>query len=533
MTGMPIDMMQVDAAQYASISKEMLETGEYLEVKHRGQNYLDKPPLLFWTSALSFKLFGQSNMSYKLFSFLALILAAFSIYRFSLLFDQRRTALLAAIISLSHVAAMLMANDVRTDTLLLGCATFALWQAAAYIQTKSLSHLLLFGVGSGFAMLAKGPIGLMLPISAMGLHLILTKQWKRIFDPKWIFALLVIAVVLFPMCWGLYHQFDANPNATVNGKTGVSGLYFFFWEQSFGRLTGESDWNDDSGYFYFVNTYLWAFIPWIGLLIAAIIDRIKNRKRTPSNTEWYTVGAILIPFIALSFSNYKLPHYIFITLPFTSLWVARYLIGQFENPDSLHARCIYGVQWVLFTIILIIALIITLYVFPIGNWLTLILLLVAGMITIMALCKKSNRVTKSIILSIASFLIMTIVMNIQFYPNLLRYQSSSQLGQYMKDQALDPGRVTILDAHGHGMDFYGDGFVQIVDTVDQIEWPETDFVALRRGNRDLIRPRLDSSILIYQTPDFKVTKLNLPFLDPKRRETKVDTLYLYQLKQGD
>ena len=51
-----IDIMEIDAAQYASISQEMLQTGDYLQVHHRHADYLDKPPLLFWLTSFSFKL---------------------------------------------------------------------------------------------------------------------------------------------------------------------------------------------------------------------------------------------------------------------------------------------------------------------------------------------------------------------------------------------------------------------------------------------------------------------------------------------
>ena len=52
--GSYVDVMEVDAAQYASMSQEMLQTGEFLQVHHRYQDYLDKPPLLFWLSSISF-----------------------------------------------------------------------------------------------------------------------------------------------------------------------------------------------------------------------------------------------------------------------------------------------------------------------------------------------------------------------------------------------------------------------------------------------------------------------------------------------
>ena len=75
-----IDIMEVDAAQYASISQEMLQTGEYLQVHHRYADYLDKPPLLFWVTSLSYKLFGISNFTFRLPSFLFLLIGLYATY---------------------------------------------------------------------------------------------------------------------------------------------------------------------------------------------------------------------------------------------------------------------------------------------------------------------------------------------------------------------------------------------------------------------------------------------------------------------
>ena len=52
-TGIRVDMMEVDATQYAEISREMSESGNYLQVYQYGDDYLDKPPFLFWISASS------------------------------------------------------------------------------------------------------------------------------------------------------------------------------------------------------------------------------------------------------------------------------------------------------------------------------------------------------------------------------------------------------------------------------------------------------------------------------------------------
>ena len=80
--GMFVPIMEVDAAQYASISDQLLHGKSILQIKHRHFEYLDKPPLLFWLSAVSIKIFGISSFAYKIPSVLGLLLGVFSTYMF-------------------------------------------------------------------------------------------------------------------------------------------------------------------------------------------------------------------------------------------------------------------------------------------------------------------------------------------------------------------------------------------------------------------------------------------------------------------
>ncbi|HNG90029.1 MAG TPA: glycosyltransferase family 39 protein, partial [Saprospiraceae bacterium] len=325
--------MDVDASQYASISMEMVQGDSWLQVMHRMGHYLDKPPLLFWLSAYCFNLFGFSTWAYKLPSALAALLACWALYRFARLFYEPSVARHAAFILASSVGFLLLCNDVRTDTLLLAMTVCAVWQVAAYHLWRKWQHLAAAFFFIGLAMLAKGPIGLMLPAWAVAAHLLWTKDWKGLLDWRWLAGLLVTAAVLAPMCWGLWLQFDSHPERMVNGRTGVSGLYFFFWEQSFGRITGENVWKNDTGSLYFLHVYLWAFAPW-AFVLAGLMWRWLRRPWGAKEAEsagfgdrldWkeaFSIGGFFVSFVALSLSKYKLPHYIFVTLPWASVLVA-------------------------------------------------------------------------------------------------------------------------------------------------------------------------------------------------------------------
>ena len=52
--------------QYASMSREILRNDNFLHLFDNGEPYLDKPPLIFWVTALFFKLLGPSDLVYRL-----------------------------------------------------------------------------------------------------------------------------------------------------------------------------------------------------------------------------------------------------------------------------------------------------------------------------------------------------------------------------------------------------------------------------------------------------------------------------------
>ncbi|MEM7038477.1 MAG: hypothetical protein AAF570_15945, partial [Bacteroidota bacterium] len=64
--GLFIDILEIDAAQYATMAREIAESNDFLHLFDKdGGNYLDKPPMVFWTAALSFKLFGVGTVAEK------------------------------------------------------------------------------------------------------------------------------------------------------------------------------------------------------------------------------------------------------------------------------------------------------------------------------------------------------------------------------------------------------------------------------------------------------------------------------------
>lgn len=514
------DVMETDAAQYASISREMAETGNYLQVLHRGQNYLDKPPLLFWLSSLTLKAFGNVAWAYKLPSFLFTILGLWSVFRFTLIYYARKTAWFAFFILASCQAWFLFNNDVRTDTMLAGSVIFAVWQIARYLEYKNIWGLILGGLGIAAAMMAKGPIGIMAPALAIGSHLVFSRRLKMFFNPGWLLMLGIVALALIPMCYGLYRQY------------GASGLEFFFWKQSFGRITGENEWRNDAGYFFFLHTFPWAFMPWSLLAIPAlsfgIVCLVKNRFKTgKSQPETISIFGFLLPFIALSFSHYKLPHYIFVTFPFAAIFCARFLYQALER----HKKRIVVLS-TLFpaTIVLpILSCITCVYVFP--HTMEWVYTTIGGVI-ILAVALFFGR--KSLFLMEKLLLCIVIgaawsnfAINTWFYPNVLTYQPGKAAAEWGSLHASDhPSAIYYIS--DHPLEFHAGRIFPVVTSVNVAEFLAKDQHAYlytdEFGLEDLQRIGYHPRILV-DYPRHHPALLSIAFLNPKTRNETLGHRY--------
>ncbi len=522
-----IDVMDVDSSQYASMCFEILEKGDFLEITHRGADYLDKPPLLFWLGALFYKIFGVSHIAFRLPSFLFTLLGVYSTYKLGVLLYNRKTGLIAALVLYSSQAYFLFNHDVRTDCLLTNAVVFAVWQLWKYIRENKIINFFGGFVGIALAMLAKGPIGLLVPLFAVGSDLLLKKDFKRIFQFKWIGGLMLVLVILCPMVYGLYKQY------------GIDGPKFYFWTQSFGRITGDSSWQNDSSVFFFTHNFLWSFLPWALICTAAVFKKLKTlvTDKFVVADEVVTLGGFLITFIALSLSRYKLPHYIFVTYPFAAILTAAYLVVNIDErePDNFFfKKFLQPMQWIVSVILLLVPFVILLWIFPnagVWVWIAYSVLLLLALAFIFY--KKFEE--KIIYFSVLSIAIANLVANSYFYPSLLKYQSGSVAAKFINDADIDKREVYWYKVEAYfAFDFYLHYYAPYLSDPSQVEkvlsekdqmWIYTDEAGL-----NMIK---ENKFKIAYVKNFKhqsVTLLTTTFLNPATRKNALKNFYLVKLK---
>ncbi len=518
-----IDIMQVDAAQYASISAQMSFTNSYLQVKEFIYDYLDKPPLLFWLSSSSFKLFGLSNFAYKLPAFLFLIFSLYGLYRFALLYYTPKIARNSLLILASTQSYFLMTNDVRTDGLLTSSVIISVCFFSYYFEKGNWKNLVLGSVFTALAMMSKGPIGLVTVLLPIGIHLLYHKKWKHIFSLNWLLVFFIIAILLVPMSYGLYTQFDLHPEKITNGVKGQKGLYFFYWLQSFGRITGENVWNNNQPWYFFINSSLWDFFPWFLPLLFALFYKIKSLfKPNKEIVEIISISGFVLVFILLSLSKYKLPHYVFVTFPFAAILVSEYFSKISEkiwrNWRILHL--------VLAVIILILFIIYPLFFFTEINYLVFICIALQAYILYQYYKSKENSVAQLVSLIV----MLNVFFSFVFYPKLLEFQSDSVAAKYVINSDVKE-EVYLFEKHSHSFSFYiKNPFVKVIQK-EQIQKIKKSFWIYL--SQDELKELADLKLNITKKvsfADYPITRLKMNFLLSDKRNNAVTTKFLIQVK---
>ena len=235
--GLFIPIMEIDGAVYAVVSMAMHDTGNYRDIILKNADWLDKPHFQFWITALSYKLYGVNTFGYKIPALLFSLLAVIYTYLFGKKFYSKLHGSLAALMLLTAQHFILSNHDVRAEPYLTGLTIFSLYYFASWLSDKSFRYLLLGSMGLGALLMTKGLYTVIPVVTAIGFALIYEKNWKEIFHWQWIWAGLLTLLFTIPVVYSYYMQFDMHPEKVIFGRTGVSGVRFFFWDSQWGRFT--------------------------------------------------------------------------------------------------------------------------------------------------------------------------------------------------------------------------------------------------------------------------------------------------------
>jgi 4-amino-4-deoxy-L-arabinose transferase-like glycosyltransferase len=189
-----------DESAYVESVREMRESGEWLIPHLYGQPILDKPILIYWTIAASFRLFGENSLGARMPSVLAGVALLFVLWRLgALILGSFRAGLLSALVLASSLEFVLLGRAAVTDMLLTLFCTLGVLLYLERLWAGGSRHLPLAGAAClGLAVLTKGPVGLVVGVLALGACLTGSREWKRLPELRPLASAAVFCAVALP-----------------------------------------------------------------------------------------------------------------------------------------------------------------------------------------------------------------------------------------------------------------------------------------------------------------------------------------------
>lgn len=532
--GMFVTLFENDSAQFAVMAMRMVQENDFINLFKGPEEYLDKPHLHYWLAALSFKLFGIHDWAYRIPAILTTFLGAYSCFGLGRLLYNSEVGKVAVLIFLTAQTIVLSNIDVRTDAVLTGFTIFAIWQLAIYIEKGSAKAVILGAFGAGMAFSTKGQIALLVIALPILCHLAYTRKWRSLLNWRVLIGLVVFGLTITPMLYAYYQQFDLHPEKIIRGRDDRSGIFFIFWEQSFERLSGEGVGKNSSDYFFFFHTFLWVFLPWTIIGIAAYWKRInnffRNRFRRNPSMELLTLGGISLIFVIISFAQFKLPHYLNITIPLFAILASSFLHRLFTKGKLKALRIVLNIQLGILCLVVIAVGVLCLYVFKLQQWSAYLFLISAVLLILYFVIKKEASYKKIIILSVLSSVLLNGVLNAHFYPHLLVYQGGSEMAKIVAENDIPVTRIYKLPTrHTWALDFYNRKPLAIAEE-SELERKNDIWIYATDGELTKFRKQGMSWDKQYSVDQFRITRLQLKFLNPKSRKNVLNKMHLVHIR---
>ncbi|MCC8408867.1 glycosyltransferase family 39 protein [Mucilaginibacter sp. UR6-1] len=512
-SGLFVPLMNPDATLYATIAKTMVLRNDYVNIYVRGIDWLDKPHFPFWIAAFFFKMFGINTWAYKLSGIVFMLMGAVYTWLFAKSLYNKQVAIWAVLILLTAQHIVLSDNDVRAEPYLTGLIIASVYHFYRSYTKPSFWHLLIACLFAGCAVMTKGIFVLITIGGAIAGHLIITKQWKQLFNLRWLLAAVLIFIFILPEVYCLYVQFDAHPEKLVFGQHNVSGIKFFFWDSQFGRFFNTGPIKGSGDPFFFVHTTLWAFLPWSLLLFAAIYQFIKKGVKNVQSTEWFNICGAMLTFVMFSASKFQLPHYINIVFPFFAIITAQYI---FNVKSVKSVKAINITQWIVIALLVMVLIVLHLYYQPevsIALLFTLVLTLLLTLFILPVRIAGNYWYERMGYRSIITCVVVNLYLNWAFYPDLLKYQAGSEAGMYV-NKMKDLKRIPLLqcgDDVNFAMEFYldrpmltipADGSVKLPDNVFMLYAPADVVNAVLNGRKLQILKEFERYAITRLKPSF-------------------------------
>lgn len=354
-----------DEGRNAEAAREMAETGDWVSPTFNYEPRFAKPAFVYWLMSGAYRLFGVSEFTARLPS--AVFGVALILLQYTFLASVRGPllGLVGGLMLLLNVEIMAIGRVALTDSVLIFFTTlslFGFWlglhgsrslttgsPAGSAGSSDHRHYFWLFYIGMALATLAKGPVGIAIPLLAVIPYLSLTRRWRQFWHRGFPLAgLLLLLLLALPWYAAMFAIHGARYSASAQADT-------------IGRFLGAMQGHGGTLLFY-IPVLLFGFFPWSGFLPFALYAALRDwreargtrqedggakpprpsplapRLPAPQELELFAALWVVGVFLFFSLSATRLPHYIGPLYPAAAILTASYWIRCLTDPGTKGVR---------------------------------------------------------------------------------------------------------------------------------------------------------------------------------------------------
>lgn len=260
---------------HAEAAREMLQRHDWVTLYVNGVRYLEKAPLMYWSVATSYTLFGISEWSTRLplvLGVLAMILATYGLGRWTF---GGEGGFDAGLVLATALGPFLFTRFLIPDVLVGLWLTLTFWLFLESLEQAKPSRAICWGLAAVCALnvLTKGLIGLVFPAGAIGIYLLLTGNLRHFLKLRLISSMLVFLAIAAP--WHILAELRNPAQGHVRGF-----LWFYFVNEHFLRFLNKRvprDYDTVPLLLFWALLVLW-LLPWT-VFLPQSVQEVPGRWR--------------------------------------------------------------------------------------------------------------------------------------------------------------------------------------------------------------------------------------------------------------
>ncbi len=485
-----------DEGRYTEIPREMAATGDYVTPRLNGVKYFEKPPLVYWLSALTFEVVGPlkgtdgvNEWTARFWGAVFALIGGLMTYAAGRALYGRAAGWWAALVVVTSILYYGLSRIILLDMVVGVTMAGALFAFILGIREPAGARrrwlFMAFYMFMALATLTKGLIGFVLPCMVAFVWLLVLNQWRTLRPCHPFSGALLLLAITVP-----WHWLAALRNPSVDGTVwpgyarGLAlhqagqdpgWMWFYFVREHFLRFT-TTEHGRFEPWWFFMPILVAGLFPWIVFAWQATRQSLAGgwRERGKHLEAWFLVFWIVLIVAFFSKSQSKLVTYISPVFPAAAVLIGHYLAKAWAERG---ARGVRAGLWVFAGLALALAIAAAAFPLPAKQaalapqllpWRFFVGAVMGGGALAIILCLRKANVRGALIGLVATCVVFFTAANV--VGGLFDDRSTKSLAAVLKPRLQPTDEVYVVSDYAQDLPVYLGRTVNVVNYIGELQY---------------------------------------------------------------